>query len=148
MRYEYVPLSQTRFASSRELETYLNERRLSQLVYRLDEFPQLLPSVLRDLVEPVVEPVSSRLRKRSLLRVGKWCERRGSGSLPDAYGSAGLPPARERRVRILHKLGRREESETLRDQMALRPLSAAENIFAQRFNRRGKDTTPTRPFGN
>jgi len=143
MRYEYVPLSQTRFASSRELETYLNERRLSQLVYLLDEFPQLLPSVLRDLVEPVVEPVSSRLRKRSLLRVGKWCERRGQWqSALDAYGSAGLPPARERRVRILHKLGRREESETLRDQMALRPLSAAENIFAQRFNRRGQGYNP------
>ena len=143
MRYEQVPLSQSRFASADDLGAYLDERRLSQLVYRLDEYPQLLPSLAEGLVKPVADPMSRRLRKRSLLRLGKWCERREQWQAAlSVYDCAGLPPSRERRVRILHKLGRREESEALREQMAAAPLSATESVFAQRFNRRGQGFIP------
>ena len=143
VRYEQVTLSQNRFATTDDLETYMDERRLSQLVHRLDDYPQLLPDLAEALVKPVADPMSQRLRKRSLLRLGKWCERRGEWQAAlKAYDSAGLPPSRERRVRILHKLRRREESEALREQMAAYPLSATESVFAQRFNRRGQGFIP------
>lgn len=143
IRYEPVSLTQARFANAQDLGTYLDERRLSQLVHRLEEFPRLLPGLVQNLVEPVADPMSSRLRKRSLLRVGQWCERQELWEVAMAvYDSAGIPPSRERRVRILHKLGRGDESETLREQMAACPLSATESVFAQRFNRRGRGFNP------
>lgn len=143
LRYEQVALSQTRFANAADLQCYLRERELSRRVFRLEDWPQLLPGLVADLLQPVTDPVSARLRNRNLLRVGKWCERREELATALAvYERAGIPPSRERRVRILHKLGRHEDSEALRAQMLEFPQSATESVFAQRFKRRGLGFSP------
>lgn len=142
-RYEQVELSQTRFTSAKSLRIYLQERLLGQRLYRLAEYPQLHPGLVAALSMPQDEAVSARLRKRSQLRLAKWCEQHSHWE--DAlqlYRSANIPPARERRVRILHKLDRQTESETLREAIIAQPMSATESIFAQRFNRRGQGAQP------
>ena len=53
-----------------------------------------------------------------------------------------IPPARERRVRILHKQGELERSQRLLADIAAQPLSSTEHIFSQRFGRRGQGFQP------
>ena len=101
IRYEPVELSKSRFADRVSLLSYLEERELQHRIYRLDEYPQLLPALITAVEKAPNGELTKRLRQRNVLRLGKWCERQQA--LDDAlkvYLNAEIPPARERRVRF------------------------------------------------
>ena len=143
IRYEPVELSKSRFADRVSLLSYLEERELQHRIYRLDEYPQLLPALITAVEKAPNGELTKRLRQRNVLRLGKWCERQQA--LDDAlkvYLNAEIPPARERRVRILRKQGEHEGSQALLADIAAQPQSATELIFSQRFGRRGQGYQP------
>lgn len=143
IRYEPVELSKSRFPDRGSLLSYLEERELQHRIHRLDEYPQLLPALITAVEKTPNGGLTERLRQRNVLRLGKWCERQQA--LDDAlkvYLNASIPPARERRVRILHKQGEHERSRALLADIAAQPLSATEHIFSQRFGRRGQGFQP------
>jgi hypothetical protein len=110
----------------------------------LDEYPALLPGLLAAFALAPIGPQAQALRQRSLLRVGKWCEQHQAlEHALQAYALAHIPPARERRVRIHHKLEQREQAQALLQHIGEQPLSATEKIFSQRFGRRGQTAPPT-----
>ncbi|NCF45555.1 MAG: hypothetical protein GWP70_12165 [Proteobacteria bacterium] len=142
--YETVALSKSRLSSSASFNSFLHERELRLRVYRLDDYPTLLPGLLAAFAQAPIGAQAEALRQRSLLRVGKWCEQRQYWEQAlRAYALAHIPPARERRVRIHHKLGQRQQAQALLLQMGEQPLSATEQIFSQRFGRRGQAAPPT-----
>ena len=143
IRYESVELSKSRFPDRASLLSYLDERELHRRVYRLDEHPKLLPGLIAAFEEAPHSGVTKRLRQRNVLRLGKWCEQQQAWD--DAlrvFRNAEIPPARERQVRILHKQGELERSQRLLAEIAAQPLSATEQIFTQRFGRRGQGFQP------
>ena len=142
--YETVALSESRLAGAESFNSYLHERELRLRVYRLDEYPALLPGLLAAFAQAPIGPQAQALRQRSLLRVGKWCEQHQAlEHALQAYALAHIPPARERRVRIHHKLEQREQAQALLQHIGEQPLSATEQIFSQRFGRRGQAAPPT-----
>jgi hypothetical protein len=75
-----------------------------------------------------------QVRDRALLRAGAWLERlSATEDALAAYESAGQHPARERRVRLLWRLGSRDQARALQAAMRQDPLCAAEADFAARF---------------
>lgn len=144
VRYEQVELSKSRFSSRHSFNSYLAERKLRTRIYRLDEYPQLLPGLLNALTRPPTDIISQRLRQRSLLKLGKRCEQQGDTQAAlHLYQQVTIPPARERRVRIHVKAGQAEQSQQLLAEIRRAPLSATESIFAQRFGRRGQGFQPS-----
>ncbi len=88
-------------------------------------------------------PVNQRLRDALVNLVAR--ERERAGRLEEAlalFASATAPPARERRVRILSRLGRRAEAATLRREMAAAPRDESERIMAERGPRGRRRAAP------
>ena len=143
VRYEHLPLSQPQFANAGELEHYLKHRAYSDLSYRLDEFPDLVVSLVNWSQRTPVSDRTLSMRNKMLLRIGKWCERnlQHQPALA-AYAMASVPPARERRIRILHKMGSVDDASALLNEVRQRPWSADEAQFAQRFGQRGGGYQP------
>lgn len=76
----------------------------------------------------------SQVRDRALLRAGAWLERLSAAEdALAAYESAGQHPARERRVRLLWRLGCRDQARAVQKAIQRAPLCAAEADFAARF---------------
>ncbi len=76
-------------------------------------------------------------RVRVLHAVGQRAERAKDFDVAlTAYGRAGRPPARERMVRILHRLGDDQGAKSLLTHIAALPLTATERLFADGFGRR------------
>ena len=143
VRYENVELSKSRFPDANALDSYLHERELRSRLYRLDEYPQLLPGLINAYARMPTEPLTLKLRRRSLLKLGKWCEQQKAWPAAlQSYEGAQIPPSRERRVRIHHKQHEYAVSQELLKQIAKEPLSATELIFSQRFGQRGKGFQP------
>ena len=98
-------------------------------------------AAIADLVERLWEPFDNRMlerrRSRALNRLGRSLEREGGFDEALAcYGRSTLAPARERRMRILHRLGDGEGVECLRAEVLESPWAALEADFATRFARR------------
>ena len=97
-------------------------------------------AAIADLVKRLWEPFDNRMlerrRSRALNRLGRSLEREGNfdGALA-CYGRSRLAPARERRMRILHRLGDGETVECLRAEVLESPWAALEADFATRFAR-------------
>ncbi len=143
VRYESVELIRSRFTSVENLADYLHERLLIDRMSRLNEHPKMLPGLLAAVAEKPRDPLALRLRRRTLLRLGKWCEQ--NEKWPEAlvsYQRAEIPPARERRVRIYHRQGDFVASQSLLREITTEPLSSTELIFSQRFGHRGKGFQP------
>lgn len=92
------------------------------------------------LVERLWAPLDNRLlerrRSRVLNRLGRNLERQGDFDQALAcYRRSTLAPARERRMRILHRLGDAEGVECLRTEVLSSPWAALEADFATRFGR-------------
>ena len=128
------------------------ERRLFQDRARLDEFvalcrigdyvrdlgarppPELAQVVLEALWQPSAERAAERRRSRILNGLGRHLERAGAHDQALAcYARSTLPPARERRARILKRLGDMAAVDRLKRAMHERPHDALESRFAQRF---------------
>ena len=85
----------------------------------------------------------SRLRDRTLNRVGRWFERVGCHrDALECYLRSGSYPARERRVRILSRLGQARAAHALLGEMAATPQTPEEQDFAARFGKRRAQPLP------
>lgn len=147
LTYENVALQSQQFETRQALQAHQEERFYSNLIYRLDEFPLLADALLEKLTGTEVPGDGARarrrLRQRSLLRLGKWAEKE---KLLDfalaAYAHTDMPPARERRTRILTKKKRVQDASTLLKEMQNAPISATERLFVERFGKRGGGYQP------
>lgn len=97
-------------------------------------------AALADLVQRLWMPLDNRMlerrRSRTLNRLGRNLERAGDfdGALA-CYSRSTLTPARERQMRILHRLGDGDGVERLRAVVLESPWTALETDFATRFAR-------------
>ncbi len=142
--YQDMPLAQPRLTSSDALRRELWYRRLSQYARRLDLAvdqggvpPPMAKALIRQLQVPVGDRFVQRRRDKTLLRIAQWQEKQGDFNAALAsYNLVKQHPARERQVRILHKLKRREESEKVLAAITRAPWCAEEAHFVQRFGKR------------
>ena len=97
-------------------------------------------TAIADLVQRLWGPLDNRMlerrRSRALNRLGRSLEREGDfdGALA-CYARSTLAPARERRMRIRHRLGDGDGVEQLRAEVFESPWAALEDDFARRFAR-------------
>ncbi len=148
VRFENYPLSRARrlFNDRGELSRYLAVRGLHELSHQVGEQPDAAAAVLAaiDQLSGTPTRLERRLLDRALNRLGRWFERTGGADRALAcYARSSSHPARERRVRILAKLGDEAAARTLLDEMAADPLGPEEEDFAARFGRRR--AVPTLP---
>ena len=95
--------------------------------------------VLETLWAPRGRRLLERTRADLVNRLGRSAERvRDYEIALSAYGRTSRAPGRERRARLLHKLGDSLATHALIEQIECTPLSAGERFFAQQFrqNRR------------
>lgn len=151
-RYERVDLSrETRqFPDRATLRMYLDlavadEEIRTTFPMRVAEHEPMDESIrqgaIADLLNRLWAPLDNRMlerrRSRALNRMGRSLEREGDFEKALAcYGRSTLAPARERRMRILHRLGDGEGVECLRAEVLESPWAALEADFATRFARR------------
>ena len=142
-RFEVVPLGAPLFAGADGLAALLVMQDLQRASYRLDDFPLLAEALLKALKESRADVIGGARLQRCALRLGKWAEQRQQIDLAlSAYELAKVPPARERRVRILSRKGDAEGASTLLQRILDQPRSAKERVFAERFGRRGAGFQP------
>jgi len=93
--------------------------------------------------------VTERKRLRALNRIGKWCEQNGLLLLGlRAYGLVKQHPARERMIRINHRLDNKESRDSLLAAIRQEPYCEEEEQFAERFGRRNAGYVPETSFMN
>ena len=93
-------------------------------------------ALVQRLWEPLDNRMLERRRSRALNRLGRNLEREGDFDAALAcYARSTLAPARERRMRILHRLGDGAGVERLRAEVLESPWAALETDFATRFAR-------------
>jgi hypothetical protein len=145
--YERYPLGpDTRpFRARAELERYLLSRRLSPWSSHLSDAPALAGTIPRLLWGEPRTRTEQRARDKVLNRVGRWHERRGEHDAAlTCYGRSTSHPARERRARLLHRLGDETAVADLLAAMRDDPWGPEEADFAGRFpGRRPATTTRT-----
>ena len=140
-RFEDYAISRDRriFRDREELRRYLALRDLNALSHEVAEHPGLAGAV-HVAIAGFSEPGSrleQRLVDRSLNRLGRWFERTGCDRDALAcYGRSSSHPARERRVRILTRIGEEKAARLLLDEIAGDPQSPEEKDFAARFGKR------------
>jgi hypothetical protein len=139
LRYEEYPLSpDTRpFDQRRELDRYLLCRSLAPWAERLDQMPQLANALREALAPEALCRTEQRARDGVLNRVGRWCERRGDWQEAlRCYEHATSHPARERRARILRRLGDEPAVTRLLAEIQADPWTPEEQDFLRRFRQR------------
>ena len=141
-RFEAVPLcKETRqFADRATLDRFLELLRTQDRIADLGARPDLRRdgSEIAALIEGLWQRSANRLlerrRSRALNRLGRNLERVGEFDMALAcYGRSTLTPARERRMRILRRLGDDAGVAALRGEIARAPQTALEADFANRF---------------
>jgi hypothetical protein len=140
LRYEPYPLrADTRaFEHRRELDRYLLCRRLAPWAERLDQVPQAAAALRCALSAAPLSRTEQRIRDNILNRVGRWRERRGEWQEAlRCFEAASSHPARERRARILRRLGDEAAVAALLAEMLADPWAPEEQDFARRFAPRG-----------
>ena len=143
-RFEAVALCrETRqFADREALESYLRLNALGEEIAELGRCPSLsacrgdAPRLLAELWAPYGSRLLERRRSRLLNALARKLERAGDFDHALAcYGRSTHVPARERRVRILQRLGDKRGVEGLRAEILAAPQTALEQDFAARFKR-------------
>ncbi len=143
-RYERYPLDDRSrpFATRQDLDRYLLSRRLSAWSHRLDEVPSVAAHIVRVLWPAARTRTEQRARDRVLNRVGRWHERRGElDAALTCFGRSHSHPARERRARMLHRLGDQDGLTRLLADMRSDPWGPEEADFAARFPGRRLQTS-------
>lgn len=146
-RFEHVDLERaSAFPAPGSFQRYLSIAQVAGLTRRVDEFPHLATELLDSLWREDAQldtPLHNRVRGRALLRLARWHERRGEFDAALAcYGCTRLHPARERSVRVLHRIGDDVGVAARLAQIRQRASCAEELVFAQRFGRRGAGFQP------
>ena len=134
-----VSRSQRLFNTRTELGRYLAVRRLNHLSQRAGEHPGVAGAVMSAIADFSTAPtrIEQRLLDRALNRLGRFYERAGAAEAALAcYARSSAHPARERRVRILTRTGRKAAAKSLLHEIAARPAGPEEQDFAARFGRR------------
>lgn len=140
-RFERYPLDATTraFPDPEALARYLRCRRLSLWSKALDDYPALAPALPRLLTPAPMSRPEQRARDKVLNRIGRWHERRGElAEALECYELANSHPARERRARILRKLGDEIGVCQLLAAMRSDPWAPEEEDFAVRFAEPGR----------
>ncbi|MDE0224232.1 MAG: VRR-NUC domain-containing protein [Gammaproteobacteria bacterium] len=146
-RYPEYELARERrlFADRAALDAY---RALIGLGDHIDELGARPPAdaavpALETLWQPFGNRLFERRRSRMLNRLGRGLERVGEFDAALAcYARSSMPPARERRVRILKRLLDTHAVERLRRRMRERPICPQEADFAARFGTRRSRAWP------
>lgn len=165
-RYEPIELCrETRlFADRSSLTRYLDLTAMHDEVAALGKRPDIdtCTEHVQDLVARLGDPIGNRTlerrRSRVLNQLGRNLERVGADEWAlRCFGLSTLAPARERRMRILHRRGDRGGVERLRREVLSDPETTLEADFAARFGHRGRrppvpttevelDTVPAMPI--
>ncbi len=140
-RYAEYELARERrlFADRAVLDAYIALLGLGDYI---DELGTKLPAdaatpVLEALWQPYENRLFERRRSRMLNRLGRGLERGGEFDAALAcYARSSMAPARERRMRILKRLGDLDAVERLRRSMREGPICPQEADFATRFGTR------------
>ena len=143
-KYEPIELSPaTRlFADRKALDHYLALAAMQDEVAALGACPDMgsstdqVANLLERLRDELDHRALERRRSRLLNRLGRSLERAEAYDWAlRCYARSTLAPARERQMRILHRLGRRRGVERLRRAVLDRPETRLEADFATRFAR-------------
>jgi hypothetical protein len=135
LRFEaYEVGARTRpFRSRAEVDEYLLCRRLAGLLAADEHDPQAAQAIRDRLRQPATSRTVARLRDRLLNRLGLLHERRGEfDEALESYGLSRSHPARERRARLLRRLGDEAGFAALVEGARVAPWSAEEEDFAHR----------------
>ncbi len=125
------------FAEAGDFARYQRLRRLSALSYRLHEHAALAEHISAELWDAGASWFEQRQRDRVLNRLGQHFERRGAmDEALSCFARSRSHPARERRVRLLARLGDEHAVQELLGRMREGPNAAEEVDFAARFPRR------------
>ena len=147
LRFEkyQLPAKRRLFADRFALDSYLDLLRVTEIVRDLGPCPDrsagaLLPCLWHKSAHRLLE----RRRSRTLNRLARGFERAGNfDAALSGYSRSSLAPARERKVRILNKLGDVEAAKELATEMVRRPWTTLEAEFAYRSN---KISVPNQPI--
>lgn len=138
VRHENYPLDRQHrlFATRDELQRYLELQGLNREIRGLAEAWHA--SIAGQIVERLWRTESNRLlerqRGRLLNALGREAERHATFDVAlSAYARTDREPGRERRVRILERLGDRAGAKRLLDAIARSPRSAGERHFGEQF---------------
>lgn len=122
------------FADRAELEAYRACRRLEGWVEEAARNPALAAAIRDRLRAPTGSRSVARLRDRVLNRLGQAHERRREfDAALESYALSGAHPARERRARLLRRLGDETGFAALVARMVTDPWCAAEEDYARRM---------------
>ena len=128
------------FKSRQEIDCYLDWWELSERMSEEEpiETEQLIQSI-QLLQSSNTNRTLERQRSKLLNRIGREFERRGEllQSL-QAYRHSTLHPARERQMRLFHRLDQIFEMEELRMEISTNPWTIEEKLFAEKFKRKLK----------
>lgn len=141
--YAKLPLAHQRYDDRTALNEDQALRLLATLTHRLEEHPDLCRDLTQALSTVPTDRWLKRRRDKALLRIANFQERQGVfDAATETYRLAATHPAREREVRILHKLDRPTEADILLNAIRTEPLCEEESQFAERFGRRGAGFQP------
>jgi hypothetical protein len=135
LRYERYPIEpRTRlFADRGAVDGYLHCRRLAAWFATAEDDTALAGAIRRRLWHPPAARPVARLRDRLLNRMGYLHERRGEfDAALESYALAQSHPARERRARLLKRLGDIEGFTALLARVQAAPWCGAEEDYACR----------------
>ena len=149
VRYEQYPLDPDRrlFADRAELARYLELRHARREASRLPQHwhEARVLRYIEQFWQPEPNRVLERQRARLLNGIGREAERQHAFDLAlTAYGRADADPGRERRARILNRLGDREGLNQVLQAIEVAPHNAGEQHFARQFAARA-GLAPKRP---
>ncbi len=128
------------FKSRQEIDCYLDWWALSERMNEEEplETEQLIESI-QTLKSSNTNRTLERQRSKLLNRIGRELERRGEllQSL-QAYRCSSLHPARERQMRVCHRLGQFNDVEKLRTTILANPWTIEEKLFAEKFKSKSR----------
>lgn len=140
-RYEEYPLdkSQRLFKRRKFLDTTIDliqkRERLVELLEASDD--KALLRLSKQLPDSLGMLSCIRMRGRLLNEIGRYYERQQNYPAALAcYEGTTLPPARERRVRVLDKTGDQKKALKLCREIGEQPIGEEELVFAESFSRR------------
>lgn len=127
------------FGSREEALSVMHISQLRRMIYEIQEVELPLEDYLEEMPWEtwLSYPRSAKSAEKLLLKIAYYFEQR---QMPDHafhyYSFTDKPPARERKVRLLEKLDRKEEAVTIAQNMLGSPADASELTFATDYLKR------------